>query len=88
MTPGSKFDGYANSWRFLDFLAKPPNEAILDLRDPQNRTRDHDTFPKGPEISSYGPFSSHLVKISPKSSQIRPNQPGKNLALDLGFFFN
>ena len=70
MTPGSTFDGYANSGRFLDFLGKPPNEAILGLRDPQNRTREYDSVPKGPKISSYGPFSSYFVRIS---SQIEPN---------------
>ena len=70
MAQGSKSDGYANSWRFLVIWAKPPNEAILDLRDPQNRTRDHDSVPKGQQIISYGPFPSHLVRIS---SQTKPN---------------
>ena len=86
-TRRSGFDGYANSGRFWGILAKPPNEAILDLRDPQNRTRDHDSIPKGQKISSYGPFSSHFMKIS---SQIQPNpsqatwvEPG----FGVGFFF-
>ena len=70
MARGSKSDGYANSWRFLEILAKPPNRGILDLPDPENRTRDHISIPKGPKISSYGPFSSHFVRIS---SQIEPN---------------
>ena len=56
--------------RFQDFLGKPPNRAILGPRDPQNRTRDHVSVPKGPKISSFGPFSSHFVRIP---SQIRPN---------------
>ena len=84
MARGSKSDGYANSWRFWVILAKPPNEAILDLRDPQHRTRDQDSVPKGPRISSYGPFSSHLVKIS---SQIKPNPAHStwgNLGMDFG----
>ena len=77
------------------FLAKPPNEAILDLPDPQNRTRDHVSIPKGPNISSYGPFLSHLEQIS---SQIKPNptrptweEPGRNmrnLVMDFVFFSN
>ena len=69
-TLGLENDGYTNSGRFLDFLVKLRNEAILGLRDPQNRTRDHVSIPKGLNISSYGPFSSHLVRIS---SQIEPN---------------
>ena len=56
--------------RFWDILGKQPNDAILDLRDPQNRTCDHISIPKGPKISSYDPFSSHFVRIS---SQIEPN---------------
>ena len=63
--------------RFWEILGEPPNEAILSLRDPQNRTRDHDSVPKGPKISSYGPFSSHLVRIS---SQIEPFGPNPNQA--------
>ena len=91
MNPGSKFDGYAKFQAKLEILEEPPNEAILDLRDPQNRTRDHDSVPKGPKISSYGPFSSHLVRIS---SQIEPNPSqatwgilGGNRAMDFCFFF-
>ena len=73
--------------RFWRFLGEPPNEAILGLRDPQNRTRDQDSVPKGPKISSYGPFLSHLVRIS---SQIKPNPTRPtwgNLAMDFCFFF-
>ena len=72
----------------LAFLGEPPNEAILDLRDPQNRTRNHDSVPKGPNISSYGPFSSHLVRIS-SQIKLNPSRPTwGNLAMDFCFFFN
>ena len=66
---GSEFDGVSNR-AIWGFLGEPPNEAILGLRDPQNRARDQDSIPKGPKISSYGPFLSHLVRIS---SQIEPS---------------
>ena len=71
-----------NSGRFLEILAKPPNEAILDLRDPQNQTRDHISVPKGPKISSYGPFSSHFVRISSDPSNL-----GGTWLWILAFFF-
>ena len=51
-------------------------------------TREQDSVPKGPKICSYGPFLSHLVRIS---SQIKPNPTRPtwgNLAMDFGFFFN
>ena len=70
--------------RFWEIWGEPPNEAILDLRDPQNRTRDHDSVPKGQKISSYCPFSSHLVRIS---CQIEPFGPNPNLGMDFCFFF-
>ena len=53
MSLGSEFDGFADSVRFLEIWAKPPNEIIWDLRDLQNRTRNQDSAPKGPKISSY-----------------------------------
>ena len=37
---GSEFDGYAKFRAIFGNLGKPPNEAMLDLRDLQNRTRD------------------------------------------------
>ena len=90
-TPGSEFDGYATNWAILEILAKPPNEAILDLRDPQNRTRDHDSIPKGPKISSYGPFSSHFVRILdflPNRAKSEPSNLGGTWLWILAFFFN
>ena len=87
-TPGSEFDGYARNRAILGFLGEPPNEAILGLRDPQNRTRDQDSVPKGPKISSYGPFLSHLVRIS-SQIKLNPSRPTwGNLAMDFCFFFN
>ena len=90
MAQGSEFDGYAKFGRFFEILAKQPNEAILDPQDPQNRTRDHNSIPKGPKISSYGTFSSHFVRIS---SQIQPNpirptweEPGHGFWHILAFF--
>ena len=74
--------------RFWEILGEPPNEAILGLRDPQNRTRDQDSVPKGPKISSYGPFLSHLVRIS-SQIKLNPSRPTwGNLAMDFCFFFN
>ena len=86
-TLGPEFDDYARNRAILGFLGEPPNEAILDLRDPQNRTRDQDSVPKGPKISSYGPFLSHLVRISSKI-KLNPSRPTwGNLAMYFCFFF-
>ena len=71
------------SRRFFEILAKPPNEALLTLPDPQNQTRDHVSVPKGQKISSSGPFSSHFVRIS---SQIEPN-PSQATWVEPGFGF-
>ena len=68
-TSGSRFDGYANSGRFGK-LWQNRQTVPFETSGTQNVTRDHDSVPQGLEISSYGPFSSHLVRIS---SQIRPN---------------
>ena len=102
LTQGSEFDGYADSCRILDFLAKPPNQAILDLQDPQNRTRDHDSIPQGPKISSWfilEPFGEDFLPNRAKSNPTnlgsgprqmesgpRQMEPGRNLGMDFGFF--
>ena len=96
MTPGSRFDGCAKSWRFLEFLAKPPNEAILDLGDPQNRTGDHDSVPKGlinqliwSILEPFGQdFLPNRAKSDPTNLGSGPRQmePGRNLGMDFGTF--
>lgn len=62
--PRSEIVGCTTMGRFLNFSAKYPNLAILGRSDPQNRTQDYTIKPQRAKLSSYGPFSGHLVRIS------------------------
>ena len=81
-TRGSEFDGNARNRVMLGFWGEPPNEAILGLRDPQNRTRDQDTERTEDQLiwSILEPFGEDFL-------QKKPDEPGRNLGMDFGFFF-
>ena len=71
-----------NSVRFWEFLAKPPNEAILDLRGPQNGTRDHD-YCEGIENQRicyiFEPFGEDFLPNRAKSDPTNLGEPRRGL---------